>query len=171
MERKSWRLVLCFLWVVGWTWSTAWAEGEPNGENGKPYAVVEDLQGKKLEGYLSVYPKEVTVTSKEKEEKTIPLRAIESIKFEKVNLGIPETRQPAGEGFYSVKVKNSQEVYALTKRYSLSINTELGVMIREIDPDTAQSFFRKDPNPASTQPTTDSLIRDKSVLFSIELKF
>jgi hypothetical protein len=169
MVRNSCWIVLSFLLLIAC--SAAWAGDKSNGDNEKPYAVVEDLQGKRLEGYLSVFPKEVTVTSKEKEEKTLPLKAIESITLEKVNPGIPGANLPSGGGFYSVRLKNSQEVYALTNKYSLHINTELGVMIREIDPDTVQSFFRKDPAPVPTPSTTAPLIRNQSVIFSIELKF
>ena len=48
------------------------------------YVTVKDLEGNKLEGYLQLYPQEVTVSAKDNKEKSIPLSMIESIKVEKI---------------------------------------------------------------------------------------
>jgi hypothetical protein len=150
---------------------TAWGQAEVRDQNEKPYAVIQDLQGKRLEGYLSLYPKEITVTSDEKKEKALPFKAIESITFEKVDPGIPGADH-LGEAQYSVRLKNSNEVYTLKNKYSLSINTDLGVIIREIDPERVQSFLGKEPSsPPPGSSTSNSLIRDKSFVLSLELKF
>jgi hypothetical protein len=149
----------------------AWGQDSLREQNEKPYAVIQDMQGKRVEGYLSMYPKEITVTSDEKKEKELPFKAIESITFEKVDPGIPGADR-RGEAQYSVRLKNSNEVYTLKDKYSLSINTELGVIIREIDPETVQSYLGKEPSsPPPGSSTPKSLIRDKSVIFSLELKF
>ena len=67
-RRFCWLSILVFMLCP-----VTWAQGERLDDSEKPRVVVEDLQGKRVEGYLSVYPKEITVTSKEKEEKTISL--------------------------------------------------------------------------------------------------
>jgi hypothetical protein len=139
-------------------------------QNEKPYAVIQDMQGKRVEGYLSMYPKEITVTSDEKKEKALPFKAIESITFEKVDPGIPGADR-RGEAQYSVRLKNSNEVYTLKDKYSLSINTDVGVIIKEIDPETVRSFLGKEPASPPGSSTPGSLLKDKSFILSLELKF
>ena len=151
----------------------AWGQDAARDQTEKPYVVIEDVQGKRLEGYLMLYPKEITVTSEEKKEKPVSIKAIESIRFEKVDPGVPGADR-RGEAQYSVRLKNSNEVYTLKDKYSLSINTELGVIIREIDPERVQSFLGKEPSsppPSPGSSTSNSLIRDKSFVLSLELKF
>ena len=153
------------------TCSLAFAQSESLQENEKIYAVIQDLQGRKLEGYLPVTLLEVDVTSKEKEEKSFPLKAIESIKLEPVRSGIPGADQIPGEGSYSVRLKDSREVFTLSKKYTLNLQTELGVVVREIDPKAVRDLFQKNPSSPAEPNSRESLVRDKSVIFSIELRF
>jgi hypothetical protein len=166
MRRNLLCIGLLFLFLC----ATAWGQDELLGQNEKPYAVIQDMQGKRLEGYLSLYPKEITVISKEKKEKPVPLKAVESITFEKVDPGVPGADR-RGEAQYSVRLKNSNEVYTLKNKYSLSLNTELGVIIKEIDAETVQSYLRKDPSSPPGASTPGSLLKEKSFVFSLELKF
>jgi len=166
MKRNLICLGLLFLMLC----TTAWGQDVLRDQTEKPYAVIEDVQGKRVEGYLSLYPKEITVTSDGKKEKALPFKAIESITFEKVDPGVPGADR-RGEAQYSVRMKNSNEVYTLKDKYSLRINTELGVIVKEIDAETVQSYLRKDPSSAPGASTPGSLIKDKSFIFSLELKF
>ena len=167
MKRNLICVGLLFLMVC----TTARGQDVLRDQSEKPYAVIQDVQGKRVEGYLSMYPKEITVTSDEKKEKALPFRAIESITFEKVDPGVPGADR-RGEAQYSVRMKNSNEVYTLKNKYSLSINTDVGVIIKEIDPETVQSYLGKEPSsPPSGSSTSKSLIRDKSFVLSLELKF
>jgi hypothetical protein len=166
MKRNLICLGLLFLMAC----PAAWGQDALRDQSEKPYAVIQDMQGKRVEGYLSMYPKEITVTSDEKKEKALPFKAIESITFEKVDPGIPGADR-RGEAQYSVRLKNSNEVYTLKDKYSLNINTELGVIVKEIDAETVQSYLRKDPSSAPGASTPGSLLKDKSFVFSLELKF
>jgi len=172
VKRKEFvrRNLICLSFLLLFVCTTAWGQNELRDQKEKPYVVIEDMQGKRLEGYLSLYPEEITVTSDEKKEKAVPLKAVESITFEKVDPGVPGADR-LGEAQYSVRLKNSNEVYTLKNKYSLNINTELGVIIREIDADRVQSFLGKDPSSLPNPPASASLIRDKSFMLSLELKF
>ncbi len=59
--------------------------------------IVKDMKGESLEGYLRLYPNEIPVSTKDDQEKSIPLKMIESIKVEKIQGGIPGADQPGGE--------------------------------------------------------------------------
>jgi hypothetical protein len=124
--------------------------------------IVKDASGEKIEGDLSNYLEEITVSTKENQEKSVPLKAIESIKVEKVPQGIPGAGPMTGEEFYSVRLENSQEIYTLEKKFTLKLNTNVGVLTKTLDP--AQ---------LSNDPSSDNkpFIRDKSVIFSLEFKF
>jgi len=126
------------------------------------YAVVKDIEGNRLEGYLQLYPKEVTVSTTDNKEKSVPLKMIESIKVEKMQGALPGADKLAGESYYSVRLHNSHEIFTLQKKYAFSLNTSVGVVTKNIDPEAVQ----KNSSLAS-QP----LIRDKNVIFSLELKF
>jgi len=90
------------------------------------YAIVKDMKGESLEGYLRLYPNEITVSTKDDQEKSIPLKIIESIKVEKIQGGIPGADQLGGESYYSVRVQNSQEIFTLKKKVTFSLNTSAG---------------------------------------------
>jgi hypothetical protein len=140
-------------------------------EEGKGiYAAAKDSQGNWLEGYLQLYPTEITVSTKDNEEKSVPLQIVESIKVEKLR-GIAAADLPGTESYYSVRLQNSQEVFTLKKNYTFSLNTSIGVVTKTIGPETFQESLRKDPSLTSKPENTSPLIRDKSVLLSLEFKF
>jgi len=135
------------------------------------YAIVKDTKGENLEGYLRLYPDEITVSTKDDQEKSIPLKIIESIKVEKVQGGIPGAGQAGGESFYSVRLQNSQEIFTLKKKVTFSLNTSAGVVTRTLDPETGQGFSRKDSSYLLKSQSEQSLIRGEGVALSLEIKF
>lgn len=76
-----------------------------------------------MEGYLRPDANELTVLTKDNQEKSVPLKWIESIKLEKIKEGIPGADQLGGESYYSVRLQNSQEIFTLKKKYAFSLNT------------------------------------------------
>jgi hypothetical protein len=135
------------------------------------YAVVKDTRGEKLEGYLRLYPNEITVSTKDAQEKSIPLKLIESIRVEKIQGGIPGSDQPGVESYYSVRLQNSQEIFTLKKKVTFSLNTSAGVVTRTLDPEVGQDFLRKDSSSHSASQSEQPLIRGESVALSLEIKF
>ena len=128
-------------------------------------------KGNRLEGYLQLYPNEVTVSTEDNKEKSIPLKMIESIKVEKVQGSIPGADQLERESHYSVRLQNSQEIFRLQKKYIFSLNTSVGVVTKTIDPGAVKDSFQKESSPVSKPESNQPFIRDKSVIFSLEIKF
>jgi len=140
------------------------------------YVIVKDMQGDRLEGFLQLYPQEVTVSTEDNKEKSIPLNMIESIKVEKTQDGLPGADKLGGESYYSVRMQNSQEIFTLQKKYTFSLNTSLGVVTKNVDPEAVKHSFQKDSTledstlankPESNHP----FIRGESVILSLEIKF
>jgi hypothetical protein len=127
-------------------------------------AIVKDGLGETVEGYLRIYPNTVTVVTKDHREKSIPLEFIESIKLEKVEGKIPG--EIAREAYYSVRLQNSQELYALRDKYTFSLTTSAGIVTRAIDPEEVRNALSTNGS-KNEQP----FIRDKNIVFSLELKF
>lgn len=135
------------------------------------YVIVKDMQGNRLEGYLQLYPNEITVSTKDNKEKSILLEMIESIKVEKIQGAIPGIDKLGGESYYSVRLQNSQEIFTLQKKYTFSLNTSVGVVVKTVDPEAVRDSSRKDSSLASKPESSQLSIRDKSVVFSLEIKF
>ena len=135
------------------------------------YVVVEDVRGEKLEGYLRFSPEELLVSTKDNQEKSVPLKNIEFIKLEKITGGVPGGGQGGSEGYYSVKLQNSQELFTLRKKYTFSLNTSLGLVTQTVDPEGVGSLFQKDSASVPTSQGDKPFFRDKSVIFSLEFKF
>ncbi len=135
------------------------------------YVIVKDIQGNRLEGYLRLYPNEVTVSTEDNKEKSIPLKMIESIKVEKIQGGIPGADKLGGESYYSVRLQNSQEIFTLQKKYTFSLNTSVGVVTKTIDPEAVKDSLQKDSSLVSKPESGQPFIRDKSVILSLEIKF
>ncbi len=126
------------------------------------YVVIEDTKGEKLEGYLRFSPEELLVSTKDNQEKSVPLKNIEFIKLEKITGGIPGGDRVGSEGYYSVKLQNSQELFTLRQKYTFSLNTSLGVVTQTVDPERVGASASQGDKP---------FVRDKSVVFSLEFKF
>ena len=137
------------------------------------FAVVKDASGETLAGYLRPDPQEVTVTSKDNEEKLIPAKYLKSITLEKVKPEGAAALDPKQESKYSVRVENSQEIYTLRKKYTFSLNTQVGVVTRSIDPETINTLISKYGSQAQAAGTDKDkpFFEDKSVVFSLEFKF
>jgi hypothetical protein len=135
------------------------------------YVVVEDVRGEKLEGYLRFSPEELLVSTKDNQEKFVPLKNIEFIKLEKMTGGVPGGDQGGGEEYYSVKLQNSQELFTLRKKYTFSLSTSLGLVTQTVDPERVGNLFQKNSVPAAKSQGDKPFVRDKSVIFSLEFKF
>ena len=135
------------------------------------YAIVKDMKGESLEGYLRFYPNEIIVSTKDDQEKSIPLKMVESIKVEKIQGGIPGADHPGGESYYSVRVQNSQEIFTLKKKVTFSLNTSAGVVTKTLDPEMGQGFSRKDSSSLLKSQSNHPLIRGEGVALSLEIKF
>jgi hypothetical protein len=169
MRSKIFFLTLLFIFSLAFV--TRLLQAQVSQEKENIYMVIKDTNGEKVEGYLILYPEDLTVSTKDKGEKSVPLKLIESIKLEKVKGGIPGAEEMRGESYYSVKMQNSQEIFTLQKKYTFSLNTSVGVVTKTIDADMVQGLFRKDSSPATKPPNEQPFIRDKGVVFSLELKF
>lgn len=110
MNRKTFLLIP----VLVLSFLNAWAETEGKSEIPDVLAVIRDEKGEILEGYLRFRPEEVTVSTKDDQEKAIPSKYIKSITLEKVKEESPG-KDPRLEARYSVRVENSQEIYTLKK--------------------------------------------------------
>ncbi len=156
-----------FLFVlVSGTWAQTPA---PVGEKTGILAVVRDSEGEILEGYLRFNSDEITLQTKDNEEKTVPARYIKSITLEKIKGEAPGD-DPKKTG-YKVQLENSQELYTLKNKYSFSLNTNLGLVTKTIDPDRVGNLLSKDASQASRMDDGKSFIQDKSIVFSLEFKF
>ncbi len=135
------------------------------------HAIVEDMKGDRVEGVLRLYPNEIVVSTKDGQEKSLPLKIIESIKAQKIQGGIPGADQLGGESYYFVRVQSSQEIFTLKKKYTFSLNTSAGVVTKTIDPETAHEFSRKDSSSVPKSQSEQSLIRGEGIVLSLEIKF
>jgi len=135
------------------------------------YVTVEDIQGNRLEGYLQVYPQEVTVSTEDNKEKSIPLSMIESIKVDKIQGGPAGADKLGGESYYSVRLQDSQEIFTLQKKYTITLNTSVGVVTKNLDPEAVKYSSEKDPTLAKKPESDGSFIQDQSVILSLEIKF
>lgn len=130
------------------------------------HAVVRDGQGQDSEGVLRFHVDMLHVETNDRKEKWIPVKYIRSITLEKNRtnqLNDPFQQETA----YVVRVENSQEIYTLKDKYSFSLNTQLGLVTQDIDPDLIQTLFSRDRSTVSDKP----LSQDKSIVVKIELKF
>jgi hypothetical protein len=151
--------------------TVAVAQTQDKQEKDSIYVVVKDTKGEKLEGYLRFSPEELLVVTKDKQEKSVPLKNIEFIKLEKITGGVPGGDQVGSEGYYSVKLQNSQELFTLRKKYTFSLSTSLGLITQTVDPESVGNLFRKESPSARESQGDKAFIRDKSVVFSLEFKF
>jgi hypothetical protein len=135
------------------------------------YVTVKDIEGDRLEGYLQNYPQKVTVSTKDNKEKSVPMSMIEFIKVEKVQEGLPGADMLGGESYYSVRLQNSQEIFTLQKKYTFSLNTSVGVVTKNIDPEAIKYSLQKDPTRSNKSESNQPFIRDPGVILSLEIKF
>jgi hypothetical protein len=135
------------------------------------YVTVKDTEGNRLEGYLILYPQEVAVSTEHNNEKSIPMSIIESIKVEKKQGGLPAVESLGRESYYSVRLQNSQEILKLEEKYTISFNTSVGVVTKNLDPEAVKHSSQQDSTLANKPGSNESLIRDQSVILSLEVKF
>ncbi len=161
-------LLFTILLLAGMVVGASAQSPAPPAEGSGIYAIVKDSQGETVEGYLRLSD-EITVQSKDNQEKTVPAKYIKSITLEKINGEAPgdETKK-AG---YKVQLENSQELYTLKNKYSFSLNTNLGLVTKTLDPDRVNTLLSKDAPQAAKMDELKSFIQDKSIVFSLEFKF
>ena len=164
---KSVLLVLIFLLTP----AILLAESPLLPEKENIYVIVKDMQGNTLEGYLQLYPEEVTVSTEDNKEKSIPMSIIESIKVEKKQGGLSAVENLGRESYYSVRLQNSQEILTLEEKYTLRFNTSVGVVTKNLDPEAVKHSSEIDSTPANKPESNEPLIRDQSVILSLEFKF
>ena len=169
MGRKFFFLI----WIFFLSYSLASGQTDEQKDQPNIFAIVKDGEGDTLEGYLRSQSEEVTVSSKDKQEKIIPSKYIKSITLEKIKEEGPATLDPKLESRYSVRLENSQEIYTLRKKYTFSLNTNVGVVTKSIDPEIINSVISKDASQAQATRTDKEkpLLQDKSIVFSLEFKF
>ena len=151
--------ILSFLFLVAPTLTQAQNQGPE--EKRTIYDVAKDAQGDKAEGYVMVNPDKLTLSTKEYQEKSTPPELVEFVKLEKIEGKIPEGI--SGEGYYSFRLQKNQEIYRLKDKYTISLNTSVGVLTRMIDPLRTFDVFKDSSG--------QSFIRDKNLLLSLELRF
>jgi hypothetical protein len=98
------------------------------------------------------------------------VKYIKSITLEKIKSEVPG-EDSKKQATYNVRLENSQEIYTLKKKYSFSLNTNLGLVTRIIDPEMVNNIFNKETSPSGKTETEKPFIQDKSVVFSLEFKF
>ena len=150
--------------------SFALAQSQATPEKSGIYAVVKDVTGETAEGFLRLGSDELTVQTKENQEETVPVKYIKSITLEKTPDSVPGGDPKRGVT-YSVRLENTQEIYTLRQKYTFSLNTNLGMVTRTIDPDQVNRLFSKDPSSGPGPGDGKSFIQDQSVVFSLEFKF
>jgi hypothetical protein len=148
----------------------AWAENQGESEVPDVLAVIKDGKGEVLEGHLRFRPEEVTVSTRDNQEKAIPSKYLKSITLEKVKEETPG-KDPRLEARYSVRVENSQEIYTLKKKYTFSLNTNVGMVTKTIDPEAINNILFKETSQTAKLDKDKPFIQDKSVVFSLEFKF
>ena len=166
MNRKAFFLIPLLLC----SFLTAWAENQGKPEIPEVLAVIKNGKGEILEGYLRFRPEEVIVSTQDNQEKAIPSKFLKSITLEKVKEEIPG-KDPRLETRYSVRVENSQEIYTLKKKYTFSLNTNLGMVTKTIDPETLNNILSKETSPTVKLDKEKAFIQDKSIVFSLEFRF
>jgi hypothetical protein len=160
-----------FILILAFVPFVALAQTQESQEKERIYVVVKDTKGEKLEGYLRFSPEELLVSTKDKQEKSVSLRNIEFIRLEKITGGVPGGDQVGSEGYYSVKLQNSQELFTLRKKYTFSLSTNLGLVTQTVDPEGVGNLLQKDSASIPASTGDKPFVRDKSVVFSLEFKF
>ena len=164
------RVIIVFILGFLLPSSAALAQSQADPEKPGIYAVVKDGKGETVEGFLRLGSDELSVKTKENNEKTIPVKYIKSIALEKTPDPVPGG-DPKRGATYSVRLENSQEIYTLNKKYTFSLNTNLGMVTRTIDPEQVNKLFSKEPSTVTSLNDGKSFIQDQSVIFSLEFKF
>jgi hypothetical protein len=158
--------IILFSCLFIWTPVQGKSSPTPVEEGKEIYAVVKDSQGDTVEGYLRLPAEGIVVRSQDNQKKTVPVKQLKSITLEKQKDGL--TKKDIA---YRVQVENNREIYTLGEKYTFSLNTHLGLVTRTIDPDRVNSWLTKETPSEAKVDLGKPFIQDKSVVFSLELKF
>jgi len=131
-----------------------------------------DVQGERSEGYFLLPPRETTVSVKDDKENTGLSKYLKSITLGEIKEE-SLVADPRQEAKYSLRLENSQRIYAFRKKYTLSLNASLGLVTRTVDPASIYTLFSRESSqtPAIRQSEDQSLVADKSIFFSLQLSF
>jgi hypothetical protein len=134
-------------------------------------ALLRDLKEETLEKDLPLDMGEIPFSTQENEEKTAPSKYLQSLILEKKK--DESATDPTQEARYSLRLENSQKIYTLRRRYTLSLNTSLGLVTRAIDPGIVYHLFSRNDSPAQTLKSgnDESLIQDRNIFFSLQFTF
>jgi hypothetical protein len=137
-----------------------------------PSILLQNIQGETSEGYFLLPPGEVMVSAKDDKEMTGPLKYLKSLTLDKIKEEsvVADAKQ---EAMYSLRLENSQRIYTFRKKYTLSLNAGLGLVTGTVDPASIYSLFSKESSQtqAMRSEKDEPLIGDKSVFFSLQLRF
>lgn len=133
------------------------------------YAIMKDERGEIIEGFLRSGLEEILVQTKDNQEKLIPIKYIKSITLEKTK-GLLPGEEAKKEATYTVRLENSQEIYTLKKKYTFSLNTNVGLVTKTIDPEMINRILTKDSSSGKGE-NEKPFIQEKSIIFSLEFKF
>jgi hypothetical protein len=168
MGRKFFLLALIFLLPH----TVALAQTGEQKEEPGIFAMREDLQGERLEGYFLLPPEEITVATQDGKEETVPSKYLKSIVVEEIK-DQSLIADPKQEATYSVRLENGQKIYTFRKKYTLSLNASLGLVTKSVDPATISNLFSKGSSQTQTMRSgkEESLIQGETIFFGLELKF
>lgn len=167
------RVFLLFICVFFFFCANAPAQKGPQNKEQNISGIVKDSRESLLEGYIGTRPDDLTMFSKDDKEQKILSKYLQSITLEKIAEAGPLHLDPKQEARYSVRLENSREIFTLQKKYTFSLNTNVGVVTRSLDLENINHVKEKDlpslskPNAAEEGP----FIQDKSIFFSLEFKF
>lgn len=147
----------------------ALAKTEEQKEEPGIFAMGEDLQEERLEGYFLLPPKVATQDGKEE---TVPSKYLKSIVVEEIK-DQSLIADPKREAQYSVRLENGQKIFTFRKKYTLSLNASLGLMTKNPDLATISNLFSKGASQTQTirSGKEESLIQGETLFFGLELKF
>lgn len=153
--------------------SAAFAQNAQRHNEPHLFAIVKDSENAILQGYIKAQPHEVIVSTQDNQERKFLSKYLKSITLEKINEVGPANPDLKQEPKYAVRFENSQEIFTLRKKYTFSLNTNLGVVTRSIDPDMIGHIVSNDRSGLPKQQSVEDnpFIQDKSILFSLEFKF
>ena len=167
------RKYLLFTFLLFFFCAIAFAQDKLQKDERNTLAILKDSQNSLLEGYVRDRPDEVTLSSRDNRERKVPSKYIKSITLERSTDFGSARLDPTQGARYSVRLENDQEIYTLRKKYTFSLNTNVGVVTRSIDPEMINNIVSKDLFSTPKQKSADdkTLIADRSIIFSLEFKF
>jgi hypothetical protein len=67
--------------------------------------------------------------------------------------------------------EDGEKIFTLDKRYAFSLNTNLGLTAKSIDPELINNHISKESMPGSRLDDGKLFFEDRGIVFSLEIKF